>query len=113
MRGGKRPGGFDCSGFTGYIFSQFGISLHANSGSQYTQGDSVSRDDLRPGDLVFFSGSRHGHRVGHVGIVDKVNADGTFKFIHASTSRGITVSSSTEPYYQRRYIGARRVGTTE
>ncbi len=114
VRGGKRPGGFDCSGFTGYIFRQFGIDLLSNSRSQYTQGDAVEDGDMRPGDLVFYAG-RGGnlHYVGHVGIVTEVNSDGTFSFIHASCSRGITVSESTEPYYKRRFIGARRVGTAE
>lgn len=113
VRGGKRPGGFDCSGFTGYIFKQFGIDLNCNSRSQYTQGDAVATEELLPGDLVFFSGRAVSHRrVGHVGIVTKVNDDGSFDFIHASVSRGVIVSASTEPYYSKRYIGARRVGTT-
>lgn len=109
-RGGKTPKGFDCSGFTSYVFSQFGLKLNASSAAQYTQGDKVENADLRPGDLVFFSGrSVSKHRVGHVGMVTDVNADGTFKFIHSSNSQGVTVSKSTEPYYSRRYIGARRV----
>ncbi len=110
-RGGKTPKGFDCSGFTGYIFKQFGISLKASSNSQYTQGTPVVTDDLRPGDLVFFNGRRAGtSRVGHVGMVVDVDAEaGTFKFIHSAISSGITISDSSEPYYSRRYIGARRV----
>lgn len=110
-RGGKTPKGFDCSGFTSYVYRQFGISLNASSRSQYTQGTSIDTDNLRPGDLVFFGG-RGGSRkiVGHVGIVASVNYDNcTFDFIHSACSSGITVSKSTEPYYSRRYIGARRV----
>lgn len=109
-RGGKTPKGFDCSGFTGYIFNQFGIKLKASSSAQYTQGEEVKKGDLRPGDLVFFGGrAARKSRVGHVGMVTHVNDDGTFKFIHSANSSGITVSRSTEPYYSRRYIGARRV----
>ncbi len=110
-RGGKTPKGFDCSGFTSYVYRQFGISLNASSRSQYKQGTSIENDNLRPGDLVFFGG-RGGSKkvVGHVGIVVNVNTDnGTFDFIHSACSSGITVSNSTEPYYNRRYIGARRV----
>lgn len=112
-RGGKTPKGFDCSGFTSYVFSQFGMKLKASSAAQYTQGEKVDNADLQPGDLVFFSGravskTRVGH-VGHVGLVTDVNPDGTFRFIHSSNSQGIVVSDSTEPYYSRRYIGAKRV----
>jgi hypothetical protein len=61
------------------------------------------------GDLVFFSGRSGGQtRVGHVGIVVECNGD-EFDFIHASTSRGVIVSHSTERYYASRYIGARRM----
>lgn len=109
-RGGKTPKGFDCSGFTGYIFSQFGIKLNASSSAQYQQGEPVADGELRPGDLVFFSGRAGGRsRVGHVGLVTEVAADGTFRFIHSSNSHGIVVTNSTAPYYSRRYIGARRV----
>lgn len=110
-RGGKTTAGFDCSGFTGHVFGEFGIKLPADSRSQYTQGDAVERHDLRPGDLVFFTGrSAASGRVGHVGIVTSVDdATGRFRFIHSANSSGITESSSTEPYYRRRYLGARRV----
>lgn len=109
-RGGKTPKGFDCSGFTGYVFRQFGMDLKASSSAQYTQGDKVETGDLQPGDLVFFGGRAASKtRVGHVGMVTDVNPDGTFRFIHSSTSQGVIVSKSTEPYYSRRYIGARRV----
>lgn len=109
-RGGKTPKGFDCSGFTGYIFRQFGIELNASSRSQYLQGDKIDKESLRPGDLVFFSGRRGGTKtVGHVGMVVEIHGDGTFSFIHSANSSGITISKSTEPYYRSRYIGGRRV----
>ena len=69
----------------------------------------VNRRDLQTGDLVFFTGRNARGGVGHVGIVVDVNADGTFTFIHASTSKGVRVSESTESYYVNRYVGARRV----
>lgn len=109
-RGGKKPGGFDCSGFTSYVFRQFGLTLGASSRDQYRQGEQVAEGELRPGDLVFFSGRAGGKRtVGHVGIVTEVDADGAFRFIHSSCGSGVIESRSGEPYYSRRYIGARRM----
>ena len=66
--------------------------------------------DLQKGDLVFFGGSRSSSSsIGHVGIVTDVNpSTGTFSFIHASRT-GIRISSSDEPYYAKRYVGARRI----
>lgn len=111
-RGGKGPGGFDCSGFTSYVYRQFGYNLNASSSAQYSDGVAIDNNDLRPGDLVFFTSPRSGRGVGHVGIV--VSADneaGTFSFIHAAISGGIRVDKSTAPYYQKRYVGARRIIT--
>lgn len=107
--GQSSPRGFDCSGFTSYVFKRFGISLDRTSGGQISDGKRVSRSELQPGDLVFFNGRAVGKRIGHVGIVTQVNDDNTFKFIHAACSRGITESHSTETYYSRRYMGACRV----
>lgn len=107
--GQSSPRGFDCSGFTSYVFKRFGISLDRTSSGQIYDGKRVSRSDLQPGDLVFFNGRAVGKRIGHVGIVTQVNDDNTFKFIHAACSRGITESHSSETYYSRRYMGACRV----
>ncbi len=110
--GAKGPSAFDCSGFSSYVFRQFGYNLGASSGDQYTQGEKVEAKKLRKGDLVFFTGrTSKSNRVGHVGIVISVdNEKGTFKFIHASTSQGIKIDSN-DGYYSRRYIGAKRVIT--
>lgn len=107
--GQSSPRGFDCSGFTSFVFKRFGINLDRTSSGQIYDGKRVSRNDLQPGDLVFFNGRAVGKRIGHVGIVTQVNDDNTFKFIHAACSRGITESHSTETYYSRRYMGACRV----
>lgn len=108
--GGKGPNAFDCSGFSSYVFRQFGYFLGASSRDQYNQGEKVDVKDLRIGDLVFFTGrNRRSGRVGHVGIVVSAdNEKGSFKFIHASTSQGIKIDSNTG-YYDGRYLGARRV----
>ena len=109
-RGSSSPKGFDCSGFTSFVFKKFGYSLNRSSSSQMSNGDPVAKNDLKPGDLVFFNGRRSsGKRVGHVGIVTEVNTNGTFKFIHSTNGKGVVESQSTEPYYNRRYVGARRV----
>lgn len=103
---GKR---FDCSGFTSFVFRHYGYTLARSSREQYLEGDSVERGQWQVGDLVFFAGRNGGQsRVGHVGIVVESNGE-QFDFIHASTSRGVIVSHSTERYYASRYIGARRV----
>ncbi|MDE6095748.1 MAG: C40 family peptidase [Muribaculaceae bacterium] len=108
--GAKGPKAFDCSGFSSYVFRQFGYSLGASSRDQYVQGEAVEKQNLRKGDLVFFTGrNSKSNRVGHVGIVVSAdNENGTFKFIHASTSQGIKIDSN-DGYYSRRYIGARRI----
>lgn len=102
--------GFDCSGFTSYVFKKENILLTHSSRSQFTQGIQINDcKELHKGDLVFFSGSRNSSRIGHVGIVTEVNHQtGSFSFIHASRT-GVCVSSSTEAYYQKRYVGACRV----
>lgn len=108
-RGMKGPKAFDCSGFTSYVYSQFGISLSPSSRTQATQGKKVERNSLREGDLVFFSSPRSGGAVGHVGIVISADGEsGDFKFIHASTSSGIKIDEC-KGYYAKRYVGARRV----
>ncbi|HET7733405.1 MAG TPA: C40 family peptidase [Paludibacter sp.] len=106
---------FDCSGFTSYVYRNFGYNLEHSSAEQAQQFDTVKRNRLKTGDLVFFAGSRKSKRVGHVGIVTTAGDDGKFSFIHASCDKGVTISSSEEPYYSRRFIKANRVigGTTQ
>ena len=107
--GASSPRGFDCSGFTSYVFKRFGIQLDRSSRGQITNGERVKKKDLQPGDLVFFQGRSGRGGVGHVGIVTKVNEDNTFHFIHSACSSGVTESKNTESYYSRRYVGACRV----
>ena len=107
--GAMSPRGFDCSGFTSYVFKRFGIELDRSSRGQIFDGVRVKKNDLQPGDLVFFQGRSGRGGVGHVGIVTKVNEDNTFHFIHSACSSGVTESKNTESYYSRRYVGACRV----
>jgi cell wall-associated NlpC family hydrolase len=95
--------GFDCSGFTRYVYGKSGVRLPHSSRSQYGVGKLVSKSRLRSGDLVFFR--TNGRGISHVGIYI-----GNGKFIHASNhSRGVTVDSIHSAYYSKRYVGARRV----
>ena len=108
VHGAKGPRAFDCSGFTSYVYRQFGYKISPSSRTQYTEGTTVDRKDLRKGDLVFFTSRRSGKNVGHVGIVVSAdNSTGNFKFIHASI-KGVKVSDF-EGYYLGRYVGARRI----
>ena len=109
--GGKTPAGFDCSGFTGYVFRNFGMKLGASSSIQANQGKPVDAAELRPGDLLFFSRGSKSNRVGHVGMVTEVDSiTGHARFIHATTRNGVIESSyPTDPYYRARFITARRI----
>ncbi len=104
------PYAFDCSGFTSFVYRQQNVSILRSSRSQYTQGTPIaSITDMKKGDLVFFGGRGGSRSVGHVGIVTDVDPSGNnFSFVHAA-SGGVRVSKSNEPYYSRRYIGARRI----
>jgi cell wall-associated NlpC family hydrolase len=98
--GGSSPStGFDCSGFVAYVFAQVGVSLPHHAASQYGYGTPVSREELAPGDLVFFDG------LGHVGIYI-----GGGQFVHAPhTGDVVKISSLYESWYASAYYGARRL----
>ena len=100
---------FDCSGFTSYVYRNFGYNLKRSSAEQAEQFDAVQPEELKTGDLVYFSGRSHSKRVGHVGIVVSKNDNGTFDFIHAAVHKGVTISNSDEAYYSRRFVKANRV----
>ena len=99
--GGTSRSGFDCSGYTQYVFKGSGISLPRTAAGQFGVGSSVNKDQLQAGDLVFFTTYESG--ASHVGIYI-----GGGSFVHASNS-GVRTSSLSESYYSSRYLGARRV----
>lgn len=103
--GGNSPSrGFDCSGFTKYIFSQFGYSLSHSATAQSKVGSYVSKAALELGDLVIFNDDAN-REIGHVGIYIGGN-----DFIHASNpSDGVKITSLSNSYYQARYVTARRM----
>ena len=102
--GGASPSGFDCSGLVYYCFTKNGYSMNRTASGQYRQGTDVAKEDLQPGDLVFFA-STGGWYIGHVGIY---LGDG--EFIHASSGgRRIMVNKLSESYWTKYYYGARRL----
>ena len=107
--GSKGPNTFDCSGFTGYVYRQFGYQIGACSRDQYKYGKAIDRKNARKGDLIFFTSRRSGKNVGHVGIIWDVDPDtGNIKFIHSSTRRGVIISEF-EGYYVKNFVGIKRV----
>ena len=102
--GGKSKRGTDCSGLTCQINKKvYHTKLSRNTEGQKKESSKVANRNLREGDLVFFTSSRSGRKVAHVGIYLK---DG--KFIHASTSQGVIVSRLDEPYYTKHWISGGR-----
>ncbi|SHH29116.1 NlpC/P60 family protein [Chryseobacterium oranimense] len=106
--GGNSSSGFDCSGFTVKVFEENDFSLPRRSADQADAGKKIDIKDVKPGDLLFFA-TAGGSRVSHVGIVHDIGADGEVKFIHASTSKGVIISSLNEKYWNKAYLHAQRV----
>lgn len=95
--GGTTPSGFDCSGFTQYVYKHFGVTLNRTAEAQASNGTAVSKSELKAGDLLIFT-----H---HTGIY---LGNGTF--IHAANSqKGVTITSLSDSYYVSNYITARRI----
>ncbi len=103
--GGSSPSGFDCSGFTSYIYKQFGYKINRSASDQLDNGTPVSRSELQPGDLVMFKKGGSSKRASHVGLYI-----GNNQFIHASTSKvGVIISRMSDAYYTTGFVGGRRI----
>ena len=102
--GGAVPAtGFDCSGFTQFVFAQYGVALPREVADQYKVGAAVKPKDLQPGDLIFFTTVSRG--ASHVAI-----AIGGDQFVHAPSSTGVVrVERLSSSYWGPRFVGARRV----
>jgi peptidoglycan DL-endopeptidase CwlO len=101
--GGSTPAGFDCSGFTQYVFGQHGIVLPRDVKEQFEMGKAVKADRIAPGDLIFFATIAPG--ASHVGI-----ALGSDEFVHAPSSAGVVrVERFSTAYWSRRLVGVRRI----
>ena len=98
--GGSSTSGFDCSGFTLYVYKHFGVTLNRTASAQSANGTAVSRSNLQPGDLVMF-----GSPINHVGIYA-----GGGRIVHAANpSRGVTTDTINSGYYNTNYVCARRI----
>lgn len=110
--GARGPKAFDCSGFTSYVYRQFGIELSRSSRDQARDGKAVEGTyaDMQKGDIIIFGARASRRSIGHVGIFIEMMPDGQdFTFIHAATHGGVTVSHIKEEYYSARFLGARRI----
>ncbi len=107
--GGTTENGFDCSGFTRYIYGKHGLDLPRTSREQVLVGQMVPLEAVQKGDLLFFKGrNARSSSIGHVAMVVEVGSNQDVKFIH-STRHGLRTSwLSEEPYYRKRYVTARR-----
>jgi peptidoglycan DL-endopeptidase CwlO len=102
LEGGSSPSGFDCSGFTQYVYARNGVGLPRDVRAQFDQGVSVREGDETPGDLLFFSTVAPGPT--HVAI-----AIGGDQFVHAPSSTGVVrIERLNTAYWSARYLGARR-----
>lgn len=102
--GGTTPNGFDCSGYTKYVFKQMGYSLKRTAAQQLDNGTPVTRSNLKIGDLVFFANTYStAAAASHVGIYI-----GNNEFIHAAAG-GVKITDMDNDYYASRYVGARRI----
>lgn len=106
MYGGSTPKGFDCSGFTKYVYAQFSYTINRTASNQLDNGTAVSMSELQPGDLVMFKKAGTGSkRASHVGIYI-----GNNQFVHASTAKvGVIVSNMSDAYYTTGFVGGRRL----
>ena len=104
--GGASPSGFDCSGFAYYVFGKFGYTLGRSSSQQLNNGVKVSKDELKPGDLVFFKNPNEPKKPsGHTGIYV-----GGGNFIHSSSPGDVVkITPMSDSYYLKNYVGARRI----
>jgi len=102
--GGSGPKTFDCSGLTMYVYKKFGVSLPHSATAQSKIGTKVARENLQPGDLIFFRNYRTNKGIGHVGIYI-----GNNKFVHASTEKTGVITSTLSGSYSSRFVTATRL----
>ncbi len=108
--GRSKATGFDCSGFTHYIFSQFGINLSPASKEQIFAGQQVELSQVRKGDLLVFTGTNMAIRKpGHVGIVITKQGERPVKFVHSSSNGGVKISQVDDTRYALRLMQVRRL----
>lgn len=109
--GGNGPKVFDCTGFTKFIFKEFGFELGRTVPAQAANGREITGNlsDLQKGDILIFASRPNKRRMGHAGIFIGLDSTGrNFNFIHAART-GVIISDLKETYYKDRFLGARRI----
>lgn len=107
LGGGTTSKGMDCSGMVTAVYNIFEMKLPRSSHEMAKVGEKVERKDIKKGDLVFFH-TNGKKSINHVGMVVEAN-DEEIKFVHSSTQKGVIISSTKEPYYQRNFVQANRM----
>jgi probable lipoprotein NlpC len=108
--GGMSRSGIDCSGLLYLSFKSAGITLPRTAKLQSKYGKRVSIDELRPGDMVFFSAKKGRRKITHAGLVTYRRGNTLIQFIHSSTSRGVIEANLLNDYYHSIFVKARRPG---
>lgn len=109
--GGTTRNGIDCSAFVLSVFgASMGMTLPRVAASQAREGQTIAKEEMKKGDLVFFS---RGGRISHVGIVHDIDESGEIHFIHASTSRGVMISPLSDRYWGPKFRFAKRIVSTD
>ena len=106
--GGMSRSGMDCSGLLVLSFKSAGLSIPRTSKEQSKVGKAVSKDELRPGDLLFFAAKKRSRKITHAGMVTDVRGAKSVKFIHSSTKLGVVEADFFVNYYQDIFVKARR-----
>lgn len=104
--GGNTPAGFDCSGYIRYVFNNFDINLPRTSAEQFEVGTAVSKEELQPGDLVFFANT-YKKGISHTGVYI-----GNDEFISAKSKGVLKANLKTDSYWAPKFAGAKRVINT-
>ena len=104
---GTTKAGFDCSGLVFSTFEKENIKLPRSSYEQSKIGTVIKFDDAKKGDLIFFKTNKS-KQINHVGLITQVSRE-EIKFVHSSTSKGVIISSTKEPYYKSSFVQVNRI----
>lgn len=104
---GTTKAGFDCSGLVFSTFEKENIKLPRSSYDQSKIGNIIKFDDAKKGDLIFFKTNKS-RQINHVGLITEVHRE-EIKFVHSSTSKGVIISSTKEPYYKNSFVQVNRI----
>jgi cell wall-associated NlpC family hydrolase len=107
--GGMNRYGIDCSALMQVSFESAGIKIPRTAALQSQSGKDISKNDLKPGDLIFFSDKKIGKGITHVGLVTEITSNGEIKFIHTSSKIGVTENLLSTEYFSKTYAKSVRI----